>query len=111
MWESEAMAMARTLGVPKVIPQDTQCWFGKWSTEDPNRPRCTRHGNWGWTKEAADKAGASEGSILRLSRWCPAHKHYDDTKLEEPCEKTYPGSPVAAPADPNIPSGMEPTPE
>ena len=85
MWESEAMAMARTLGVPKVIPQDTQCWFGKWSTEDPNRPRCTRHGNWGWTKEAADKAGASKGSILRLSRWCPKHKHHDDTKLEEAC--------------------------
>lgn len=89
------------LGVPKVIKMDYQCWFGKWSTEDSNRPRCTRHGNWGWTKEAADKAGASANSILRLARWCKEHAHFDDSQLEDFNEKTDPGSIAAGSSQTN----------
>ena len=95
------------LGVPKVIKMDYRCWHGKWGFKDD---RCPEYGNWGWTKEAADKAGASPASILRLARWCIKHKHFDDVKLEEPCEKTYPGSPTA-PADQPSGGSLEPSPE
>ena len=67
------------LGTPKVVPQDTQCWHGKWSGDS----RCPYHGNWGWTKEAADKAGAAKNSVLRLARWCLTHRHPDDQLLDE----------------------------
>ena len=72
--------MSKILGIPKVIKQDTQCWFGKWGHKDD---RCPEFGNWGWTKEAANKAGASVNSVLRLSRWCSAHRHPDDQLLDE----------------------------
>lgn len=84
------------LGVPKVIKMDYQCWFQKWG--DPDY-RCKERGTWGWTKEAADKAGASASSILRLARWCKEHAHFDDSQLEDSNEKNNPG-PSAAGSSP-----------
>lgn len=64
---------------------NNQCWFGK-MTGHPD-DRCPEYGNWGWTKEAADKAQAAKGSIFRLARWCIKHKHPDDSYLGELDEK------------------------
>ena len=72
--------MAKILGVPKVIKMDYQCWFGRFGHPDD---RCKEHGTWGWTKAAADKAGASKNSVLRLARWCLTHRHPDDQLLDE----------------------------
>ena len=68
------------LSVPKVVPQDNQCWFKRWGHPDD---RCREYGNWGWTKAAADKAGASENSVFRMARWCLTHRHPDDQLLDE----------------------------
>ena len=73
---------------------NNRCWHGRWGHPDDH---CPEYGNWGWTKAAADKAGASKNSVLRLSRWCPKHAHFDDTKLEEPREKTVTGPTAPAP--------------
>ena len=56
-----------------------QCWHGRYGPADL---RCPKPGLWGWTDAAADKAGAAKNSVLRQSRWCSDHKHYDDQLLE-----------------------------
>ena len=68
--------------LPKVNPSLDlkRCWFGLYGHPDE---RCPEKGTWGWTKAAADKAEASRGSVLRLARWCPKHRHMDDTLLPE----------------------------
>ena len=69
------------LSVPKVVPQDTQCWFKRWGHPED---RCkVDPALYGWTEAAADKAGAAKNSVLRLSRWCKAHAHPDDQLLDE----------------------------
>jgi hypothetical protein len=60
------------------MANDTQCWHGRWGLD-----RCPEKGTWGWTPQAADKAGAAKNSMLRRSRWCKAHAHMDDTLLPE----------------------------
>lgn len=57
-----------------------RCWFGIYG--DPDF-RCKEQGTWGWTKAAANKAGAAKTSVLRLARWCKTHRHPDDAQLNE----------------------------
>ncbi len=57
-----------------------RCWHGIYGNPDD---RCPEKGTWGWTKEAADKAGAVKTSVLRLARWCRNHRHPDDQLLDE----------------------------
>ena len=78
------------------MAKDTQCWFGRWADE-----RCMAEGLYGWTVEAADKAGAVKHSVFRKARWCSAHKHHDDSLLmEEPDEKADPESCPDCPVEP-----------